>query len=156
MDRWRFRSFWQIMSFTTRRQVFPHPSMSTVARQRHCLTAVQIHQPLSWSSADVAAKHPDIHLGDWDAAAEVALEEGYDFETMTNASTYFSEIILPDERRVFVDEARKHMKAVPAGAVKGSWVEFIVDGKAVVDFEKAREAWEGHEGKASWRGLRVM
>lgn len=50
--------------------------------------------------------------------------------------------MLPDERRFLLDEALEHMLVLEPGSVGGERVEFVVDGKPVVEgFEWAREKW---------------
>lgn len=46
---------------------------------------------------------------------------------------YYEEIILPDERKFLLDEARVHMLVLAAGSVEGERVEVIKDGIAVVE-----------------------
>jgi len=106
----------------------------------------QIHRPLHWTSSSAREKYEStIHLDDWDAIGEVAFAEGYG--TFSNAPAYYQEVILPDERRFLLDEAFKHMKVVDADCVVGERIEFIVGGKAVVEYEEWRGVFGGYDGK---------
>ncbi|KAK3654669.1 hypothetical protein LTR56_003942 [Elasticomyces elasticus] len=100
----------------------------------------QIHGPLSWASEAASQKYAgSIKLDEWDASSEVDLanvDEGQDF---------YSKVILPDERKLFLTEARNHMEIVDAGSVVGDRVEFIVDGKALVEYEEWKKVWNEHE-----------
>ena len=58
---------------------------------------------------------------------------------------YYETIILVDERRFLLSEARAHLQVVDAGSVVGDRVEFLVDGKAVVDFKTWTQRWEDCE-----------
>jgi hypothetical protein len=55
---------------------------------------------------------------------------------------YYETVILPDELRFLISEAKEHLQVVDAGSVVGDRVEFIVDGKPIVDFEEWKQRWE--------------
>ncbi|TKA56347.1 hypothetical protein B0A55_13030 [Friedmanniomyces simplex] len=104
----------------------------------------QTHRPLHWATDAARQKYESaIYLSDWDAVGEVAFAPGYG--SFSNAQAYYQEVILPDERRFLLDEAFKHMKVVDAESVAGEVVEFIVDGKAVVEYEEWRGVFGGYE-----------
>ncbi|KAK1820245.1 hypothetical protein LTR12_005397 [Friedmanniomyces endolithicus] len=106
----------------------------------------QIHRPLHWTSPSAREKYEStVHLDDWDAIGEVAFAEGYG--TFSNAPAYYQQIILPDERRFLLDEAFKHMKVVDADCVGGERIEFIVGGKAIVEYGEWRGVFGEHEEK---------
>ncbi|KAI7265047.1 hypothetical protein KC345_g8604 [Hortaea werneckii] len=88
----------------------------------------QIHGPLKWTTS---ASNPTINLADWDAAAEMVFLPGFEFEEMAERE-YYEEMILPDERKFLLDEARRHMVVLAAGSVEGSRVEVIKDGVVVL------------------------
>ncbi|KAI6809271.1 hypothetical protein KC332_g4746 [Hortaea werneckii] len=88
----------------------------------------QIHGPLKWTTG---TSNATITLADWDAAAEMVFPPGFQFEEMAERE-YYEKIILPDERRFLLDEARRHMVVLAAGGVEGSRVEVIKDGHVVL------------------------
>ena len=49
------------------------------------------------------------------------------------ADLYYVNVILPDERRFLVGEAKMHMKVVSAGSIDGERKVIIEKGKAVVE-----------------------
>ena len=55
----------------------------------------------------------------------------FQFEEMAERE-YYEEMILPDERKFLLDEARRHMVVVAAGSVEGKRVEVIKDGEMVL------------------------
>ncbi|KAI7484155.1 hypothetical protein D0860_07301 [Hortaea werneckii] len=101
----------------------------------------QIHRPLRWkidspttpsaAATGTCTSNATINLADWDAAAEMVFPPGFQFEEMAERE-YYEEMILPDERRFLLDEARRHMVVVAAGSVQGSRVEVIKDGHVVL------------------------
>ncbi|KAK5116898.1 hypothetical protein LTR62_006619 [Meristemomyces frigidus] len=107
----------------------------------------QIHRPLAWTSPEAASKHsktiPD--LSAWDAAVELGLPPRMGLEDMDKAQRYYSEVILPDERMTFLTEALQHMTNVGPGSVTGERVEFIVDGKMVVEYEEWKAVFEKYQ-----------
>ena len=98
----------------------------------------QIHN-LKWASSASEQNHPNINLAEWDAVAEVAFP-GDQLGTALGQS-YYENVILPDERRLFYDEASKHMTVVEPGSVTGERYEYIVEGKAIIDFEQWKGLW---------------
>ena len=60
---------------------------------------------------------------------------------------FYEKVILPDERRFLLSEARQHMVVVEPGSVTGDRIEFIVNGKPTVQFEEWVEMWETHRDK---------
>ncbi|KAI7699011.1 hypothetical protein KC353_g16671, partial [Hortaea werneckii] len=101
-----------------------------------------IHGPLTWTkphstppeAATSGVAPPatstsafNINLEDWDAAAEMVFPPDFQLEEMEERE-YYEKIILPDERKFLLDEARAHMVVLAAGSVEGSRVEVIRDG----------------------------
>ncbi|KAK4574063.1 hypothetical protein LTR86_001824 [Recurvomyces mirabilis] len=129
--------------------------------ERHALIAIpwflangvsyyaQLHRPLSWTSETAASKNAEKipNLADWDAGVELKFLPGHSLETMTKGQTYYQEVIIPDEKKLFLTVALEHMESVDAGSVDGERVEFIVDGKAVVAWVEWRSVWEKYEGQ---------
>ncbi|KAI7211388.1 hypothetical protein KC333_g7709 [Hortaea werneckii] len=123
----------------------------------------QIHRPLAWmklhSAAPAAATSggapppgtststSDINLADWDAAAEMVFPADFQLEEMKERE-YYKKIILPDERKFLLDEARAHMVVLAPGSVEGERVEFIKDGIVVVGEEEGMEAFRARKGDA--------
>ncbi|KAI7272360.1 hypothetical protein KC343_g1620 [Hortaea werneckii] len=97
----------------------------------------QIHGPLQWTTS---TSNPTISLADWDAAAEMVFPPGFQLEQMAERE-YYEEMILPDERRFLLDEARRHMVVVTAGSVEGRRVEVIKGGNVVLG-EGVEWEWE--------------
>jgi hypothetical protein len=58
-------------------------------------------------------------------------------EKMAEAFTdpYYLNVILPDERRFLISEAKLHMKVVPLGTIVGDTKVIIDGGKVVVPAE---------------------
>ena len=102
----------------------------------------QIHRPLSWSSEEARQKYEaKINLEEWDAVAEVTLEardsEGRTrLNDFSKRSSYYTEIILPDERNLLLSEATKHMQPVDPSSISGERIAFIVEGKPVAICEE--------------------
>ncbi|RMY83864.1 hypothetical protein D0861_07227 [Hortaea werneckii] len=88
----------------------------------------QIHGPLKWTTCN---PDPNIKLDDWDAAAEMVFPPGFQLEEMAERE-YYEKVVLPDEKKFLLDEARRHMVVVAAGSVEGSRVEVIKDGESVL------------------------
>ena len=112
----------------------------------------QIHRPLRWANAEVERKYTalGIELEVWDAVGENVFPPGppitslQDFFRGKIGMPYYKEIILPDKRSFLIDEALKHLQGVEPGAVEGDRVEFIVDGKAVMDLGKWETVWRDY------------
>ncbi|KAK3672209.1 hypothetical protein LTR78_007962 [Recurvomyces mirabilis] len=109
----------------------------------------KLHRPLSWTSETAASKNAEKipNLTDWDAGVELKFLPGHSLETMTKGQSYYQEVIIPDERNLFLTVALENMESVDAETVKGERVEFIVDGKAVVDSSEWRSVWAKYEGR---------
>ena len=62
-------------------------------------------------------------------------------EKMAEAFTdpYYLNVILPDERRFLVSEAKLHMKVVPLGSIAGDRKVIIDGGKSVIDDREAQD-----------------
>ncbi|KAK5718187.1 hypothetical protein LTR17_015760 [Elasticomyces elasticus] len=100
----------------------------------------QIHGPLRWASEAARQKYAgSIKLEEWDASAEV------DLASVDQGQDFYSKVILPDERKLFLTEARDHLQVVDAGSVVGDRVEFIVDGKALVEYGEWKKVWDEYE-----------
>ncbi|KAI7543838.1 hypothetical protein KC331_g7163 [Hortaea werneckii] len=117
----------------------------------------QIHGPLTWTkphsaspeAATSGAAPPairtstsNINLEDWDAAAEMVFPPDFQLEEMKERE-YYEKIILPDERKFLLDEARAHMIVLAAGSVEGERVEIIRDRIDVTGEEEGKEAVRG-------------
>ncbi|KAI7153004.1 hypothetical protein KC349_g8645 [Hortaea werneckii] len=61
---------------------------------------------------------PNITLAGWDAAAEMVFLPDFQLEEMKERE-YYQKVILPDERKFLLDEARAHMVVLAAGSVEG-------------------------------------
>lgn len=59
---------------------------------------------------------------------------------------YYDNVILPDERRFLLSEAKAHMLVVEPGTVIGDRTVFIQDGKPMIGYEQVMEQWTGWEG----------
>lgn len=62
---------------------------------------------------------------------------------------YYLNVILPDERRFLVSEAKQHMKVVPLGSIVGDRKVFIDGMKSIVDNREAQDAQR--EALKVWR-----
>lgn len=61
---------------------------------------------------------------------------------------YYRDVVLADERRFLVSEARMHMKVVEPGQVRGERKVVIQDGKCVIDVaEDVWRVWREYEGR---------
>ncbi|KAK5171216.1 uncharacterized protein LTR77_004360 [Saxophila tyrrhenica] len=103
----------------------------------------QVHNP-RWFSSEVAQKHPDVNLQEYDAAAEMVFEGEPGF-----AGRYYENVVLADERRILFSEAREHLRLVDPGSVVGDRIEFIVDGRPTVAFGEWKRHWEDCEKAAA-------
>lgn len=113
----------------------------------------QIHN-IHWTSPEAEQKHPGIDLSAWDAVAEaVFAPEGASGADTDDglAKQYHQDVILPDERRFLFDEALKHMELLEPGSVSGDRVEFIVNGKTVL--EEGKWSWARQEWNACKRRI---
>lgn len=72
-------------------------------------------------------------------------------KTMAKAfkDPYYLNVILPDERRFLVSEAKLHVKVVPLGVVAGERKVIIEGGKAVIGDQEVEEALS--EAEKAWR-----
>jgi len=59
--------------------------------------------------------------------------------------SYHLEVINPDEERFLLSTAFEHMSGAEPGSMVGERVEFIVEGKAVVEYGEARKVWEEYQ-----------
>jgi len=85
-----------------------------------------------------------ISLDHVDAAAQMAFPPVITIDDLYRAKVgkeYHVNVILPDERRFLVSEALEHIVGVEAGAITGTRVEFIVDGKPIVDYAEWQRTW---------------
>ncbi|KAF2158781.1 hypothetical protein M409DRAFT_30739 [Zasmidium cellare ATCC 36951] len=105
----------------------------------------QIHRPV-WASSEAAASNPGVDLSDWDGAAEMVFREHTDLATATAGARYFEDVIVKDELEFLHSKSTSHAKAVGGGSISGDRVEFIKDGKPLVEFEKWQELYEQLEG----------
>ncbi|MCJ1371579.1 hypothetical protein MMC20_002797 [Loxospora ochrophaea] len=121
-----------------------------------CVYYAQIH---NLRLSDAGKPPADLHIEDWDGAAEMVFaspttssndDNAQVRAQKTTADDYFRKVIIPDETRFLVDEARKHIKWLEPGTVEGERIVIIeerkvatgVDGKPVVDVAEAMRAWE--------------
>lgn len=72
-------------------------------------------------------------------------------EKMAEAFTdpYYRNVILPDERRFLVSEAKQHMKVVPFGSITGDRKVIIDGGRSVVEDGEAEDGQR--EALRVWR-----
>jgi EthD domain len=124
-----------------------------------CVYYVQIHNPrLTTAAAETAAA--DLDIAEWDGAAELVLKPPPGFKESAKAKDFFRRVVVPDEKKFLIDEARKHAKFVDAGTVEGERVVLVENGKIavgkggrpVVDITEAMKVWdewvvEDDEGK---------
>ena len=114
-----------------------------------CVSYVQIHNPRLTASA-ASSPPTGLNIDDWDGAAELVLEPRPGFEESAQSKTFFREVLVPDEKRFLIDEARKHVRFVEAGVVEGDRVVIVEDGKVVVgkdgqpvvDITEATRVWD--------------
>jgi hypothetical protein len=88
--------------------------------------------------------------GQWDAVAESLFPPGSDGLQARRSGAgrkYSEEVIVPDEKRFLLSEAVEHMKVVGNGTIEGERIEFIVDGKATVEYGKWQAVWEEYESQ---------
>lgn len=85
-----------------------------------------------------------VNLEDWDAVAEVVFSPflSVDDQRPRVGQDYYAQVMIPDERIFLLTEALNHLRTVEPGVVTGERVEFIVDGKACVEFEEWQMLWE--------------
>lgn len=103
----------------------------------------QVHGPLRWTSPEIESKYKalGIDLEVYDAASEMAFPPSYTAEAEVG-KPYRSQVIVPDEKEFLFSAASEHIKFVEAGAVEGERIEFIRDGKALVEFDEWQLEWE--------------
>jgi hypothetical protein len=72
-------------------------------------------------------------------------------EKMAEAFTdpYYLNVILPDERRFLISEAKQHMKVVPLGSIAGDRKVIIDGGKSVIEDGEAQDGQR--EALRVWR-----
>lgn len=91
---------------------------------------------------------PDLNIGEWDGAAELGFGDADQSEKLAAAiDSYYVNVILPDERRFLVSEAKDHVLGVAAGTVEGDRRVIIENGKALIGCEKETAVWQEWEGK---------
>jgi hypothetical protein len=76
-----------------------------------------------------------------------------DYYSVKTGKAYHLAVILPDERRFLLDEALKILQGVQPGAVVGERVEFIVDGKVMVDVGEWQGVFDGYATEADKRNI---
>jgi hypothetical protein len=124
-----------------------------------CVHYVQIHNPRLTTAAAVSPP-ADLDIAEWDGAAELVFEPPPGFKESAKAKDFFRRVVVPDEKKFLIDEARKHAKFVDAGMVEGERIVLVEngkiavdkDGQLVVDITEAMKVWdewvvEDDEGK---------
>ena len=115
-----------------------------------CVSYVQIHNP-RLTAAATSSTPPSLDMDDWDGAGELVFEPPRPgLEESTKSKAFYREVVVPDEKRFLVDEARKHAQFVEADVVEGDKVVIVQDGKVavgkdgrpVVDFTEATRIWD--------------
>jgi len=107
----------------------------------------KVYGPLRWSSPDMERKYTaaGIKIEDYDAAAEMAFPPVVTIDDIYRAKVgkeYHVHVLIPDEKRFLVSEALEHIKFVEPGAVEGERIEFIVDGKPLVEYAEWQVEWK--------------
>lgn len=108
-------------------------------------TDVMQYHNIRWASPEAQSKYPDIDLTEWDAVAESAWEskpQDAGSGVGGEVQKYYDNVLLPDERRFLFSEALKHYKELAPGSVTGERTVLVEDGKVLVEYEFAKEAWE--------------
>lgn len=114
----------------------PQSPLSQNPVTQDLLTLSQVHNP---RLAPNAPPLPDLAIEEYDGAAQMKMPSP---ETMAEAfkDPYYLSVILPDERRFLVSEAKLHIKVVPLGAIVGD-KKVIIDGEtAPVEDRETRAA----------------
>lgn len=60
---------------------------------------------------------------------------------------YYINVILPDERRFLVSEAKEHLLSVASGTIEGDRRIIIENGKALIGCANEMAIWQEWEGK---------
>jgi hypothetical protein len=97
-----------------------------------CVYYVQTHNPRLTTAAAVSQPE-DLNIAEWDGAAELVFEPPPGFKESAKAKDFFRRMVVPDEKKFLIDEARKHVKYVDAGTVEGERLVLVENGKIVVD-----------------------
>ena len=110
-----------------------------------CVNYVEIHnlRPTKTTPAD-------LDISGWDGAAELVFQPPPDFQESAKSKDFFRKVVVTDEKKFLVDEARKHARFVDAGTVEGERVVLVEngklvvgeDGRPVVDITEAMKAWD--------------
>jgi hypothetical protein len=129
--------------------VSPEPTdISSLKIQLHkmLLTISQMH---NIRLAPNAPPLQDLAIEEWDGAVQMKMPSP---EIMAEAfkDPYYLNVILPDERRFLVSEAKLHIKIVPPEAIAGERKVIIEGGKVVIGDQEVEEALS--EAEKAWRG----
>jgi hypothetical protein len=114
-----------------------------------CVYYAQIHNP-RLTAAATASPPADLDITEWDGAAELVFQPPPDFQESVKAKDFFRRVVVPDEKKFLIDEARKHAKFVGAGTVEGQRIVLVENGKIVVggdgrprvDITEAMKVWD--------------
>lgn len=69
--------------------------------------------------------------------------------TATSGARYFADVVTKDELEFLHSKSTEHAKEVGSGSITGDLVEFVKDGKPLVEFEKWQELYSEVEDKAT-------
>ncbi|KAH8797935.1 hypothetical protein F5884DRAFT_814120 [Xylogone sp. PMI_703] len=104
----------------------------------------QFHSPLTTTE-------PGLELAEWDGAAGIVRADTADTEKMETpawVSAYYQEVVLVDEKRFLVSEARLHFKRVGPGQVRGERRVVIKDGKCMILVsDEVWRVWREYEAR---------
>jgi hypothetical protein len=102
-----------------------------------------MHGPLTSSD-------PTLDMSSWDGAAGTVRPQVSVAPQPTPkwVEDYYNEVVLQDERRFLVSEARLHIKLVEPGTVRGERRVVIQEGKCVIAIgDEVWKAWREYEAR---------
>ncbi len=89
----------------------------------------------------------DLHIAEWDGAAEMTFEREPDFKSTAKSDDYYQKVILPDERAFLISEALQNLRWVDPETMVGDKVVIIQDGRAMIDCEEDMKVWNDWPAK---------
>ncbi len=89
----------------------------------------------------------DLHIAEWDGAAEMTFERGPDFKSTAKSDDYYQKVILPDERAFLISEALQNLRWVDPETMVGDKVVIIQGGRAMIDCEEDMKIWNDWPAK---------
>lgn len=101
--------------------------------------SAQVHNP---RLAPDVSPPDDLDISEWDGAAEMVIQLPADWKPTAKSEDYYLKVILPDERRFLLNEAKMQIRRVGGGTVVGDKVVIIDGGKPLINCGGDMKVWD--------------